>query len=292
VRLVQRSADRAANKKGGRPMMRWFLGALFSVAAACPQAAFAQSAAAASTVQSDGADSQQPPAAVGEEGNKPTRGFLSALAHNLGDDIKHMPRRNSLYWLAGGGALALAVHSEDADINARLVNKSTDGLWTAGHIIGSSELILGASAATYLIGRHTGAPRAQHLGMDEIEATLLSEAFTQGLKLAVRRDRPQQIDGNQSHTYSFPSGHAMLTFATATVLQQHLGYRAAIPTYAVASYVAMSRLHDNRHFASDVIFGAAMGVVIGRSVTWHGRNFYASPMLLPGGGGIQLALAR
>jgi len=76
------------------------------------------------------------------------------------------------------------------------------------------------------------------------------------------------------------------------VLQQHIGYKAAIPTYAVASYVAMSRLHDNRHYASDVIFGAALGVVIGRSVTWHGRNFYASPMLLHDGGGLQLALAN
>ena len=30
--------------------------------------------------------------------------------------------------------------------------------------------------------------------------------------------------------------------------------------------------------------GAALGVMIGRTVTWHGRNFYASPMLLPHGG--------
>jgi hypothetical protein len=77
--------------------------------------------------------------------------------------------------------------------------------------------------------------------------------------VAVRRDRPIQLDGQQSKTYSFPSGHAAITFAAATVLQQHLGYCAAIPTYAIASYVAMSRLHDNRHYASDVVFGAALG---------------------------------
>jgi hypothetical protein len=35
-----------------------------------------------------------------------------------------------------------------------------------------------------------------------------------------------------------------------------------------------------------VIFGAATGIVIGRSVTWHGRNFYASPMLVPNGAGV------
>ena len=45
-----------------------------------------------------------------------------------------------------------------------------------------------------------------------------------------------------------------------------------------------------RHFASDVAFGAAEGIIVGRSVTWHGRNFYASPMLLPKGAGVMVSL--
>jgi len=39
----------------------------------------------------------------------------------------------------------------------------------------------------------------------------------------------------------------------------------------------MSRLHDNVHYASDVVMGAATGIIIGRSVTWHGKHLYASP---------------
>lgn len=50
--------------------------------------------------------------------------------------------------------------------------------------------------------------------------------------------------------------------------------QAAVPTYLVASYVALSRLHDNRHYLSDVVFGAAIGIIVGRSVTYHGRNHY------------------
>src|SRR5262245_47944933 len=45
-----------------------------------------------------------------QEPEKPTRGFISALGHNLVDDIKHLPRRNSVFWLMGGGAAAIAVH--------------------------------------------------------------------------------------------------------------------------------------------------------------------------------------
>jgi membrane-associated phospholipid phosphatase len=76
------------------------------------------------------------------------------------------------------------------------------------------------------------------------------------------------------------------------VFQQHFGWKAAVPTYLVASYVAISRLHDNRHFASDVAFGAADGIIIGRSVTWHGRHFFAmTPTVVPGGGGL-VAIAK
>lgn len=268
-------------------MTRWALLAAVTISLLMPAPLLSQ------TLPDPLAPSQdEPSAAAGENATKPPRSLPSALVHDLGDDIKHVPRRNTVYWLVGGGVLAAAVHRGDQDINAHLVNSSTDALWKPGHLIGATPVVLGGAAAAYAIGRFGKHPRLQHLGMDGLEAALLAEGFTQALKVAVRRDRPQQVGGVQSRTFSFPSGHAMITFAGATVMQQHLGYKAAIPTYLVASYVAMSRLHDNRHYASDVAFGAAMGIVIGRSVTWHGRNFYALPMLLPGGGGVQLALAR
>jgi membrane-associated phospholipid phosphatase len=122
--------------------------------------------------------------------------------------------------------------------------------------------------------------------MDEIEGQIIAGVIVLGLKETVRRERPVRADGTRPSGFSFPSGHATATFAAATVLQQHLGYKAGVPTYLVASYVAMSRLHENVHNASDVVFGAAIGIVVGRTVTWHGRNFYASPMLLPRGTGV------
>ena len=231
-------------------------------------------------------DDQTPTLAAKESPAKPTRGFFSALFHNLGDDVKHMPRMNSVYWLAGGAALAAAVHPADDSINARLVNSSTNNLWIPGKIIGGTPTILGASFATYIVGRSKHMNRLQHLGMDEIEAAILTDAIVAGAKQIGRRDRPLNPDGTKQTGFSFPSGHSATTFAAATVLQQPLGYKAGIPTYLIASYVAASRLHDNRHWASDVVFGAATGIVIGRSVTWHGRNFYASPMLVPNGAGV------
>lgn len=225
--------------------------------------------------------------AQGEEPAKPTRSFIPALAHNLLDDVKHIPRKNSLYWLAAGTGLSLAVHPLDDDINNRLsTSEGAKDFFVAGKYIGSLPVLMGAAASTYLVGRQRGSRRGQHLGMDLIEATILSESITQAIKVAVRRERPLRDDGTRAGGFAFPSGHAAGTFAAATVLQQHLGWKWAIPTYTIASYVAMSRLVDDRHWASDVVAGAAEGIIVGRSVTWHGRNFYASPMLLPKGAGI------
>jgi hypothetical protein len=228
--------------------------------------------------------------AAGEEAAKPTRGFFSALFHNLGDDVKHIPRRNSVYWLAGGTALALAVHPEDDKINHHLIGSNfADNMFKPGKVIGSLPVILGAGVTTYLVGLGGDRYRAKHLGMDIIESAILSEGIVEGIKYSVRRKRPLLPDGTRYSGYAFPSGHATMTFAAATVLQQHLGWKAAVPTYAVASYVAISRMHDNRHFASDVAFGTATGIIIGRSVTWHGRNFYGRPLVVPGGGGVMLS---
>jgi membrane-associated phospholipid phosphatase len=230
------------------------------------------------------------PAAQAQAKEEPQRGFVKALFVNLGDDVKHIPRKNSLYWVAAGAGLALAVHPIDDDLNAHLSGSFSDKFFKPGKVVGSFPFILGTSIITYAVGRGGDHPRAKHLGADLIEAALLSEGITQGIKAVVRRDRPLRDDGTRATGFSFPSGHSAVTFAAATVLQQHLGWKAAVPTYAVASYVAISRLHDNRHFASDIAAGAAEGIIIGRSVTWHGRNFYGTPILGAGAAGVMFSV--
>jgi len=226
-------------------------------------------------------------AAAGEEGKKPTRGFFSSLGHNLADDVKHIPRRNSAYWMIGGAAAAFAVHPADHSINARLVGHSNP--FAAGDYIGSVFTIGAAGMAAYTFGRLENYPRVEHLGMDEVEGVLLAEGISEGMKQITRRKRPVPPTGPLHSGFSMPSGHATATFTAATILQQHLGYKAAIPTYLIATYVAMSRLHDNVHWASDVVMGAATGIMIGRSVTWHGRNFYGELQPIPGGIGVAFA---
>jgi membrane-associated phospholipid phosphatase len=258
---------------------------------AIPDRLFAQQSTDPAQTQPTPQEGTGQKVAEGEEPAKPTRSFFPALAHNLVDDVKHIPRKNSLYWLAGGTALTLAVHPLDDEINDRIsTSEGAKDFFVAGKYIGSLPVLMGAAASTYLIGRARDSRRGQHLGMDLIEANILSESITQLIKVAVRRERPIRDDGTRAGGFAFPSGHAAGTFAAATVLQQHLGWKWAVPTYTIATYVAMSRLVDDRHWASDVVAGATEGIIVGRSVTWHGRNVYASPMLLPRGAGINVCV--
>jgi hypothetical protein len=205
----------------------------------------------------------------------PRRGRFKFARQVIGD-LRHFPSRDTVYWLAGGGGLGLAVHAKDDDANAGLGRH--DVLFNPGQTVGSVYVQVGSAVATYIVGRSIHRERVKHLGTDMLSAQIVAQALTQVIKVSVQRERP---DGSNNH--SFPSGHASSTFATATVLQRHLGWKAAVPTYSIATYVAMSRLQENRHFISDVVFGAALGVAAGRTSTRHGRSTWTMiPAVAPG----------
>jgi hypothetical protein len=224
--------------------------------------------------QEQKADAREPPT--------PAHTGIRALAGNLVEDIKHLPAKQNVYLAALGGGLALAAHPADASVNARLQSQSdtADDWWAPGKYVGGTPAQIALSMGTYAFGRWRDQPKVAHLGMDLVQAQILTEMLVEPLKWSTQRLRP---DG--SNSLSFPSGHAAITFATATVIERHLGWRKAILGYGIASYVAVSRLHDNRHWLSDVVFGAAVGTIAGRTVVHHPADYWAvTPVMMPGHG--------
>lgn len=218
----------------------------------------------------------------------PQRAF-SSLFREIGHDFRDLPRREHLAWLGVGAALSLASHRADGDVTRTLsTSASVEAALDPGRVIGGVATQLGGAVVTYAVGRLTNRPGVTHLGSDLIRAGTLAQAMTQGIKIAARRTRP---DGT---SLSFPSGHTASAFATATVLERHYGWKAGAPAYALAAYIGASRLSENRHYLSDVIFGATIGIVAGRTVTiGHGATRFAlTPMLTPGGAGIALLKLR
>ena len=215
-------------------------------------------------------------------GPPPPHTGVKATLKAIPGDFTHLPTGINIGILGFGGVAALAAHPYDDSVNARL--KGAKGFFYAGKLIGNVPGLLTISLGTYAFGRATDNRTVSHLGMDLLRAEAVSGALTYAIKLSVRRHRPP---GGGGKCCSFPSGHSSSTFALASVLWRHLGWKAAVPTYTVATYVALSRLHEDVHFLSDVIFGASVGIVSGRAVVHHDRHFYGMqvlPMPVPGGG--------
>jgi membrane-associated phospholipid phosphatase len=89
--------------------------------------------------------------------------------------------------------------------------------------------------------------------------------ITVGMKRAFGRERP-----NGSCCESFPSGHTSHSFTMASIANELYGKNIGFVTYGLATLVAVSRMNDNKHYLSDVIFGAALGTVVGQSFA---KNF-------------------
>ena len=204
---------------------------------------------------------------------------VKAMIKDLGSDFLHLPSKENLFWTGVGGGLALAVHPADESVNQAMVESDfAHSFFKFGSYLGEIYTLLPASVIVYAVGRAKDQPKVSHLGMDLLQALAVSEAIVNALKFSTQRERP---DG--SNKLSFPSGHAADTFAFATALERHLGWKGAVPAYIFASYVAISRLPDNRHWLSDVVFGSSVGIIAGRTVTRHGREFPVAVTSVPGG---------
>jgi membrane-associated phospholipid phosphatase len=99
------------------------------------------------------------------------------------------------------------------------------------------------------------------------KAFVSSFGVTLGLKYTVDKERP---DGSDNH--SFPSGHSTVAFQTAQFIAKRYGWRYGLPAYVGAAYVGYSRVEAKKHYTSDVLAGAAIGILGSEYFTtrWEG----------------------
>lgn len=80
------------------------------------------------------------------------------------------------------------------------------------------------------------------------------------LKCLVNRQRPE---GKHSRwDASFPSGHVSFNFTQAFVYSHHCP-KLRIPLYLYATVVGFSRIYQRKHYPTDVIGGAVVGILVG-----------------------------
>jgi membrane-associated phospholipid phosphatase len=146
-------------------------------------------------------------------------------------------------------------------------------------------------AGLYTVGRLGKMARVVDLGWHGTEAVLMGEAVTGILKGTLGRARPfVSNDTNPSDwrlasgfsngdRKSFPSGHSTTAFAAASAVTAEVTrwwpksvWYVAPVMYGGATMVGLSRMYHNRHWASDVALGAAIGTFSGRKVVEYSHR--------------------
>jgi membrane-associated phospholipid phosphatase len=206
--------------------------------------------------------------------------FRDLFAPLPGDFRRLISTPGNLAILGAGGAGAIAGHHWDDGASSSSWGDAA--VFAPGKVAGDFLVQTGGAVATYAIGHLTHSPRVARIGAEVFRAQIVSQATAQAIKFSAGRTRP---DGT---AHSFPSGHSASAFATAAVVQREFGWKAGIPAYAAATWVASSRVQMKRHYVSDVIAGATLGIMAGRSVTVGAGSvrFSVDPMPVAGGMGV------
>jgi membrane-associated phospholipid phosphatase len=197
-----------------------------------------------------------PASPVRNDGRRTMRRFP---ANFLGETVGLFNADNLKPLLIGGAATGIGAVFDDrvAEAIADPAHNFGQAFETGAH----PAVFGGAVTILFAVGRTVEAPRFRDTTYDWMQAYLLNAGLTNVLKVTVARERPNGEDHK-----SFPSGHASTAFTLAAVAERHFGWKVGLPAYTVAGLVAVSRLQRNKHYLSDVLGGATLGYIVGRTV--------------------------
>jgi membrane-associated phospholipid phosphatase len=225
--------------------------------------------------------------------------YVGAQASHVPDTASsHVIRWYEALAVAGGVSAAFLA---DEPLQEHLQENRTatsDDLASFFRHFGQPEAFATASLGLIGAGLIAHQPTLTRLGGRVAVSIALSAAEVEVLKRVSGRARPDSGLGAFhfdpfSGSESFPSGHAAAAFALATSLGDAIhNTGATVGLYGLATGTAWSRLNDDRHWLSDVLLGAAIGITNAKLVEGHWRVFGLHPpefLLDPKMHGVELA---
>jgi membrane-associated phospholipid phosphatase len=147
--------------------------------------------------------------------------------------------------------------------------------------LGSGYFIPGLTASLYIAGELTNSANLRKTALLSLESWMISGLIVGTFKVIIGRSRPSKDEGKASfHPFSFksgfralPSGHSSSAFAVAAVIAgQSKKFYVDFLSYTLATFVALSRVHDNKHWMSDVFIGSVIGYAVGKKILALSRS--------------------
>ncbi len=201
--------------------------------------------------------------------------------------------RADLYPVAGIVGAGLVLYSLDGQIRhlaAKNQTKSLTDISKQAEKLGNGGYDLAIAGVGALAGYAFSDQKLTNTSILAAESFLAANAVGTAAKFVVGRSRPYAGDGkNMYHFFnfktprtSFPSGHTTSAFSVASVYAySYDSWAVKAAAYGLAGLVALQRVYADKHWASDVFFGAALGTATGRLVTAKARGGEKKVTLLP-----------
>lgn len=151
------------------------------------------------------------------------------------------------------------------------------------------EAVFPIVAGAYFVGVVMKDNKLKQVGLFAVSTGLATQLVTDIFKRSFGRNRPNRSDspydfGNENG-YSFFSGHTSAAFSLATVIAEVYKDQPLVPylAYGVAALTAYARMHDNKHWASDVLAGAVAGHLVTKILmrTWENRTSSGGLIVTP-----------
>jgi len=202
------------------------------------------------------------------------KAIWSSPFHTAKGDIK--------WWAVFGGATAALIATDQWTVKDLPNSRTQVSVSTWGSRLGAGYTLVPFTAALYFAGTHSENDRLRETGLIGFETLIDVNVVAEAVKLVADRARP--LEGNGKGRFedgvgtrwssSFPSGHAINTWALASVIAHQYPHPRIIPVlvYAAASTVVVARVGARQHFPGDVVAGSAMGWFIGDYVYGKRHN--------------------
>jgi membrane-associated phospholipid phosphatase len=203
----------------------------------------------------------------------------------------HTTKQDAKLWVIFGAATAALIATDRHSVAVLPNSSSQVSVSRWGSRFGAAYSLVPISAGFYFVGTRIHDDRFRETGLICFEALIDSNVVVEVVKLAADRARPLESDGRGHFedssggrlNSSFPSGHAISTWAMASVIAHQYPHPRIVPilAYALATTVVVSRVGARQHFPGDVVAGSAMGWFIGDYVYGrrHNRDLDRKPTI-------------
>ena len=195
----------------------------------------------------------------------------------------HWKGKDFLYLFSVLGT-GLLLYTVDEKIQNWSCENSTDksrDFFRIATYMGDGAFISALLVSLYASGELFQQDSLRYTALLGLESFVISGVLVSALKFFIGRARPYTGEDSTSFrpfsftssNYSFPSGHSASAWALASVIaSQSKSFLLDLFSYSMAALVSVSRVRLEKHWASDVLIGSALGYFIGKKIVDLNRN--------------------